>query len=380
MSSKTAIPIITLLILLAALAGGAQASTVTASGGTISSVGQSGDFPITVDTLPTGLSGFNITISLGDPSKAEIVAVTLPPWAPNIPGIQQNGSVPADSVWIKVADFGNVIGIGATNVNLGTVTIRGDATGTTTLQVALTQLHNELGNQIPAAVIPGIITIGTPTTVPTTTPTTTATTTVPTTAPAGFGTVFVTSYPTGASVLVDGVVRGKTNAILPGISAGVRTFTVMKDGYQTVTFPVNVPVGGIVTPPKVYLVIGTSPTTAATTQVTTVPTTTSTTVVTTVPTTSPTTSVPTTSPGEPPGSSGSLWVISMPVGAAVQVDGEFRGYAPNIVVGLAPGSHELTVSVEGYRTEVRTFSIFTGRVTYVPVFLIPDVGQIASFF
>ena len=206
------------------------------------------------------------------------------------------------------------------------------------------------------------------------------TNTVPTTTPAGFGTVFLTSYPTGASVLVDGVVRGKTNAILPGISAGVRTFTVMKDGYQTVTFPVNVPVGGIVTPPKVYLVIGTSPTTAATTQVTTVPTTTSTTVVTTVPTTSPTTSVPTTSPGEPPGSSGSMWVISMPVGAAVQVDGEFRGYAPNIVVGLAPGSHELTVSVEGYRTEVRTFSIFTGRVTYVPVFLIPDVGQIASFF
>jgi hypothetical protein len=171
-------------------------------------------------------------------------------------------------------------------------------------------------------------------------------------------------------VLVDGIDKGKTNIIIPGITAGVRTFTVMKAGYLTETFTVNVPVGGLATPPKVNLVKGTSPTTTVTTIPTTTPTTTATT---TVPTTTPTTFVPTTTPA-PPGSTGSLYVYSIPVGATVHVDGVFMGYGPDIFTGVAPGSHVLMVSKEGYRTDVRTFTINAGRTTFVPVFLVPDVG------
>ena len=81
MSSIRAITILTMLILFAVLAAGAQAVTVTVAGGSIPAAGQAGDFPVTVDILPEGLSGFQITVSLDDPSKAEIVEYSYPSWA-----------------------------------------------------------------------------------------------------------------------------------------------------------------------------------------------------------------------------------------------------------------------------------------------------------
>ncbi|HEU17465.1 MAG TPA: PEGA domain-containing protein [Methanolinea sp.] len=228
--------------------------------------------------------------------------------------------------------------------------------------------------------MPGTITIGTPTvptteptTVPTTEPTTVPTTepttvptTVPTTAPAGYGTVFVNSYPTGATVLVDGVDKGRTNIIIPSVPAGVRTFTVMKEGYLTQTFPVTVPVGGIATPPRVTLVKGTSPTTT----VTTVPTGTQATTATT--TTTLTTSITTAATTTPmPGTTGSLFIMyCSPAGAEIFIDGEFAGYSSMFgsrISGISPGSHVLTISREGYVTDERTIAITAGKTTFIPV-------------
>ena len=404
--------LVTVLVLCAALAAGAQAATVTASGGSIPAAGQVANFPISVDSLPDGISGFNITASLSDPTKAEIVGILFPSWAPLIPGFVQISPLPADSVWYVGVDFGDQVKPGATNVDLGTVQVRGDATGTTDLQLTLNMFDTELGDQIPATVVPGTITIGTPTvpttepttvpttepttvpttepttvpttepttvptteptTVPTTEPTTVPTTepttvptTVPTTAPAGYGTVFVNSYPTGATVLVDGVDKGRTNIIIPSVPAGVRTFTVMKEGYLTQTFPVTVPVGGIATPPRVTLVKGTSPTTT----VTTVPTGTQATTATT--TTTLTTSITTAATTTPmPGTTGSLFIMyCSPAGAEIFIDGEFAGYSSMFgsrISGISPGSHVLTISREGYVTDERTIAITAGKTTFIPV-------------
>lgn len=76
MSGRT-ITMISLLVLCATIAAGAQAVTITAGDG-IPAVDQTETFTIMVDEFPQGLLGFNITARLGDPSKAEIVGIILP--------------------------------------------------------------------------------------------------------------------------------------------------------------------------------------------------------------------------------------------------------------------------------------------------------------
>jgi PKD repeat protein len=91
--------------------------------------GQSVTYSLLVSSLPQGLAGFNVSISLTDPSKGEITQVTLPAWAV----LKRNSVLPADVLWIEGVDLGQAINAGATNVTLATITVRGDQTGTTTL-------------------------------------------------------------------------------------------------------------------------------------------------------------------------------------------------------------------------------------------------------
>ena len=51
--------------------------------------------------------------------------MSLKCYAPNY-----NSTLPADSVWIKAVDLNNQITSGATNINLATITLRGDNQGT----------------------------------------------------------------------------------------------------------------------------------------------------------------------------------------------------------------------------------------------------------
>ncbi|MCW7078754.1 MAG: hypothetical protein OCU22_06485 [Canidatus Methanoxibalbensis ujae] len=106
---------------------------------------------ITLDKAPNGLSGYNITISLSNPSVAEIVSVSFPSWAT----LHINSTLPADSVWIKAADLNNQITSGATNINLATITLRGDNRGTADILITVTKMDDDRGNPIEPSTIPG---------------------------------------------------------------------------------------------------------------------------------------------------------------------------------------------------------------------------------
>lgn len=314
------------VILLFVCIGAVSGTIITAQGGTIPAAGSSGEFPITVDSLPDGLSGFLLTVSLSDPSKAEITAVITPSWADIslisgnlVTGPNEEQSVMADSAILQIATFNENFSPGG-NLTLATLRIRGDAQGSTGLQISGVDIEDKHGNPIDAAVQNGIIIIGAP---PTTIPTT-AQTTAPTTIPTTSATTIPTTVPT--------------------------------------TEVTTVPTTEATTVPT------TAPTTETTTVPTTVPTTETTTVLTTIPTTEPTT-VPTTEPSS--GTTGSLDITSTPSDAKVYLDDSYEGRTPLLIVNLDPGAYMLRIEKEGYNSWYQGITVVAGETTFVNAPLTP---------
>jgi len=73
--------------------------------------------------------------------------------------LHNNSTLPADSVWIKAADLNNQITSGATNINLATITLRGDNQGTTDILITVTKMDDDRGNPIEPSTIPGHLVI-----------------------------------------------------------------------------------------------------------------------------------------------------------------------------------------------------------------------------
>ncbi|WP_460006754.1 PKD domain-containing protein, partial [Methanogenium cariaci] len=103
--------------------------------------GESATYAITLDTVPDGLSGYNLTVSLSDDTVGEIIAVDLPAWA----SLSSNGTLPASSVWIKATDLNKEIQQGAENVPMGTVTVTGLAPGAADLSLDVARIDNDDG-------------------------------------------------------------------------------------------------------------------------------------------------------------------------------------------------------------------------------------------
>ena len=104
---------------------------------------------LTIDNLPSGLSGYNITVSLSNESVAEIISVDFPSWAV----VNSNGSLSGDSVWLKGADLMDGIKSGTSNVLLATLTVRGDIPGNTNVVITVESMDDDGGNQINSNII-----------------------------------------------------------------------------------------------------------------------------------------------------------------------------------------------------------------------------------
>jgi len=112
-------------------------------------------FSIFMDRAAAGIAGYTITVSLDDPAIGEITAVSFPAWA----GLKSNGTLPADSVWIRAVDLEGNAGIG--NITLCTVTVRGDTEGTTTLSILdNATLEDREGGIYTFATVPATLTVG----------------------------------------------------------------------------------------------------------------------------------------------------------------------------------------------------------------------------
>ena len=110
---------------------------------------------LTLDSVPDGLSGYNLTVSLSNQSIAEIISVSFPTWVT----LHDNSTPPADSVWLKAADLVGNVGIGDTNISLGALTIRGDTAGVCDIMVTVTGMDDDDGDPINPGTVSGTINV-----------------------------------------------------------------------------------------------------------------------------------------------------------------------------------------------------------------------------
>jgi len=124
----------------------------------IVSVGSVAEINLTLDKAQDGLSGYNISISLSNTSVAEVTSVNFPAWAT----LHSNSTLPADSFWIKAADINDKVKSGATDVNLGTLMLRGDNKGTSNILITVTKMDDDNGYPINPNTIPGVVEVPPP--------------------------------------------------------------------------------------------------------------------------------------------------------------------------------------------------------------------------
>ena len=138
----------------------ATASAVTISTGTfqISEIGNTVQIPIVLDSAPGGISGYRIAASLSDPSVATITAVAFPDWA----SLKSSSDLPTDRVALQGVDLSQQLPVGATGVVLATLTVKGKATGSTSIVITpdpSMDVQDRNGNQYPVTTPPGTLTV-----------------------------------------------------------------------------------------------------------------------------------------------------------------------------------------------------------------------------
>ena len=151
------VAVVTIILSLVIGPGIAAASpSVDVGGGTIDDIGSTTTVDLTLDNAPDGLSGYNLTVSLSDPSIAEVLSVSFPTWA----AMHSNSTLPADSVWMKAADLQDDVKSDDMNIQLGTLTIRGDANGMCDIVVTVTKMDDDNGDPINPATDAGHLKVG----------------------------------------------------------------------------------------------------------------------------------------------------------------------------------------------------------------------------
>jgi hypothetical protein len=155
---------------------------------------------LSLTRAPQGLAGYNLTVTVTDPATATVTGVSAPSQFQISPtAVLRDGTVAN----VEAVDLSGNVEPGASDVPLGTVTLRGETDGETTLRVAVLAMDSDDGDPVSPALRNGTVTVGsgTETQPPTATETATATRTAsPTTSSEsgpGFGVL-----PVGLAVLV----------------------------------------------------------------------------------------------------------------------------------------------------------------------------------
>jgi hypothetical protein len=153
--------------------------------------------------------------------------------------------------------------------------------------------------------------------------------------PAGTGTLYVTSYPSGATILINGTDHGMTDKFVTDAPAGNQNLTLVKEGYQPYSTVVSIPVQETKVLAPITLTKGGG-------------------VI-------------------PPAETGGLYVASYPQGATILIDGNTSGTTDRLVSGLFAGNHVLTLTLAGYQAYSMTVTVPVGGVKVLaPISLNPS--------
>jgi hypothetical protein len=274
-----------------------------------------GSSPVTVEVSTTGTPGHTVNVYKtgydsfsqyyqGNPSSGQTIYVYA-----SLSQVQGTGNIYVTS---------NPSGASATLDNSRTgntpYTFTSVATGTHTIQIARSGYETYSGT---VSVSSG------------------STTTVSVTLPpvsSSFGSLYVTSSPSGAQVYVDSNYRGTTPTTVGTLSEGTHAVQLRLSGYPDFSGTVTI-YGGQTTTLNANLV-----------QV-----------------------QPTPTPSE-----GSLAIASSPSAAEVYVDNVFQGYTPLTLNNIPPGLHAITLRLAGYQDWQENVQVSGGQTASIQGSLIPN--------
>jgi len=99
---------------------------------------------LSIDSVPDGLSGYNISISVSNASVINLTSVEFPEWT----ALFYNSSLPGNSVWLKAVDLNNKVQSGAGNVILGKMKIKGGNPGNASITINVNSMDDDNGEAI----------------------------------------------------------------------------------------------------------------------------------------------------------------------------------------------------------------------------------------
>jgi hypothetical protein len=110
--------------------------------------GESGTTNLTLDSLPSGLSGYRTGMKLTTPGIAEFTDVSFPPWA----GLSDKTGFPGTDVSITAANLGGSLERDSGRTVLATLTVRGITAGSTMVIFSDLTINDNTGDVITATV------------------------------------------------------------------------------------------------------------------------------------------------------------------------------------------------------------------------------------
>jgi len=143
----------TLMLILVMTLVIAASGTVSASQGAAITISPSGvtllpgstvTYQISINTLPAGLSGYQLDFQLTNPSAGQITRVSFPSWAK----LNNASSLPAGRATISAVDLGKAISDGAAGTTLASVTVEAVSAGTSNVRLQNVRIDDDHGGYI----------------------------------------------------------------------------------------------------------------------------------------------------------------------------------------------------------------------------------------
>jgi PKD repeat protein len=133
---------------------------VSISSGYLDHPGEETTLNLTLNTAPQGLSGYNVNLSMGNTTVAQITSVSFPLWASSM---NTTSPLPATrNVMVKASDVNRLVETGAANITLATITVKGLSPGGTSLVLSNANVDDDNGYDIPHTLANGNLTVGYP--------------------------------------------------------------------------------------------------------------------------------------------------------------------------------------------------------------------------
>lgn len=177
MKFKVVVIIVLFLILVSAFTVSIAGSERLSIESKTLSLGEEARIIIMLDSVPNGLSGYRITVSLENGDIGDIVEVEFPEWAK---ALSESSTLPSDSVTLRAVDLQDKVRIGATNIEIATLVFKATKQGESLIKLSVNSMDDDKGDPINPLIEHGRVKVTgeTATTQETLTVTTTLTTTV----------------------------------------------------------------------------------------------------------------------------------------------------------------------------------------------------------